>query len=142
MLGRDELAEVATAFGVAEDQVRRDHLISHVLIALGSLGLPVVFFGGTALSRTFVADPQAGARLSEDVDLYTAERKDTAAAIDDMIPRLLRREFPRTRWEPALSTVRPVDPAHLVPSADECLREVRQAYATALGWPSHYDPDS
>jgi len=37
MLGRDELAEVATAFGVAEDQVRRDDLISHVLIALGSM---------------------------------------------------------------------------------------------------------
>ncbi len=52
MLEPDELADTAAAFGVAEDQVRRDHLISHLLFALAQLKLPVVFFGGTALART------------------------------------------------------------------------------------------
>jgi predicted nucleotidyltransferase component of viral defense system len=122
MLELDELADVASTFGVTEEQVRRDHLISHVLVALESLGLPLVFFGGTALARTFVADPDAGARMSEDIDLYSAERKDAAATMDEMIPRLLRREFPRTQWDPALSAVRSVDPAHLVTSDGVRLR--------------------
>ena len=34
MLERDELAETAATFGVAEEQVLRDHLISHVLSSL------------------------------------------------------------------------------------------------------------
>jgi predicted nucleotidyltransferase component of viral defense system len=52
MLDPRELAEIAAAFGVADEQVRRDHLISHVLAALSDLGAPVVFFGGTGLART------------------------------------------------------------------------------------------
>lgn len=48
-----ELDDVATRFGVDAQQVRRDHLISHVLAALSTLDTrSVVFFGGTALSRT------------------------------------------------------------------------------------------
>jgi hypothetical protein len=31
MLERDELVEMTAGFGVAEEQVVRDHLISHVL---------------------------------------------------------------------------------------------------------------
>ena len=74
----DEWAAVAERFGVDMEQVRRDHLISHLLGAIAS-GVPsndVVFFGGTALSRTYLAD----ARLSEDVDLIArASRTDVAA---------------------------------------------------------------
>jgi predicted nucleotidyltransferase component of viral defense system len=114
MLEGDELADIAAAFGVAEDQVRRDHLISHLLHALAQLRLPVVFFGGTALSRTYLRDPSSGARLSEDIDLYTAERKEAAAALDERLPRLVRREFPRIRWEPTISSVRSADAAQLV----------------------------
>jgi hypothetical protein len=117
MLEPDELADMAAAFGVAEDQVRRDHLISHLLFALAQLKLPVVFFGGTALARTHLTDSGTGARLSEDVDLYSAVRKETAATLDEEQPRRLRREFPRLRWEPPLSSVRSVDPGQLV-SAD------------------------
>jgi hypothetical protein len=51
MLNPTESATVASAFGVAEAQVKRDHLISHVLHALATVNAPVVFFGGTALAR-------------------------------------------------------------------------------------------
>jgi hypothetical protein len=34
MLESDELAAVASAYGVADGQVRRDHLISHVLLRI------------------------------------------------------------------------------------------------------------
>jgi hypothetical protein len=48
-----EARAVAHRFGVAIEQVRRDHLISHILAALSaSHGEQVIFFGGTALART------------------------------------------------------------------------------------------
>ena len=49
MLRRGELARWAAAFGVADEQIRRDHLISHVLGALSAMDGPgLVFYGGTA----------------------------------------------------------------------------------------------
>jgi hypothetical protein len=48
MLEPGELATVASAYGVAENQVRRDHLISHVLLALSTMDVPVIFFGVAA----------------------------------------------------------------------------------------------
>lgn len=114
MLDPRELAEVATAFGVSDEQVRRDHLISHVLAALSDLALPVIFFGGTALARTHLSDPDAGARLSEDIDLYTPQRRASAAVLDDRLPQRLRRQFPGSRWDPALSAVRSTEPGQLV----------------------------
>ncbi|HCT75365.1 MAG TPA: hypothetical protein DGG94_02790 [Micromonosporaceae bacterium] len=108
------MEEVATQFGVSDVQVRRDHLISHILAAIAELDVPVTFFGGTALARTHLRDPDAGARLSEDIDLYGPRRREVAAILDQELPRLLRREFPGTTWDPALSTVRSVDPGQLV----------------------------
>jgi len=65
-LQADDLANVMTRFGVAEQQVRRDHVISHILAALSRHHrTDLIFFGGTALSRTYLLDE----RLSEDVDL-------------------------------------------------------------------------
>jgi predicted nucleotidyltransferase component of viral defense system len=113
MLEPRELADVADQFGVAEHQVRRDHLISHVLAAIGTRGLPVTFFGGTALCRTFIVDPADGARLSEDIDLYTEERAEVARSLDGELPRLLRREFPGIAMSPQLASVRAVEPALL-----------------------------
>ena len=61
-----EEAAVAEQFGVARPQVRRDHLISHLLAALSRhLADDVIFFGGTALARSLAPD----GRLSEDIDL-------------------------------------------------------------------------
>jgi predicted nucleotidyltransferase component of viral defense system len=122
MLERDELVETAAVFGVAEEQVVRDHLISHVLFALADLQAPVIFFGGTALARTHLTDPGSGARLSEDIDLYGTARRETAALLDEQLPRRLRREFPRSRWDPALLSVRSSDTAQLVTSEGVRLR--------------------
>lgn len=79
MLDPDDLAEVSSTFAVAEQQVRRDHLIGHALAALQSVDLStLVFFGGTALSWTHLPT----GRLSEDIDLYVADRSAAAAVID------------------------------------------------------------
>ncbi|RZS41063.1 nucleotidyltransferase AbiEii toxin of type IV toxin-antitoxin system [Herbihabitans rhizosphaerae] len=111
MLDPSEEVAVADQFGVARDQVRRDHLISHLLAALSSRAAgDVVFFGGTALSRTFAPD----GRLSEDIDLIaTRDRRDTAALVQDCSIRETRREFPGLRWDPPLTNVRDTRPAVL-----------------------------
>ena len=81
MLDQQELTDTANTFGASEAQVRRDHLISHVLLTIAELQLPVVFFGATALARTYLTDPHAGGRLSEDIDLYAFDRKASAHSI-------------------------------------------------------------
>ena len=141
MLEPEELAVTATAFGgVPEDQVRRDHLISHVLRAIADMkALPhsaVVFFGGTALARTLISDPAAGARLSEDVDLYTADRKTIAPLLDHGIPRLLRREYPGATWDPALSDIRTVDSARLVTAEGLSVKIQLVDIADFAHWPT------
>jgi predicted nucleotidyltransferase component of viral defense system len=63
---RDEREETARHFGVAPEQVERDHLISYLLAFLGvNFGERIRFIGGTALARTHLSE----GRLSEDVDL-------------------------------------------------------------------------
>jgi hypothetical protein len=134
MLEQAELERVAAEFGVSEAQVRRDHMISHILMALAELDLPITFFGGTALARTYLADPGQGARLSEDIDLYTPDRREVASVLDERLPRLMRREFPGTVWDPALSGVRSVEPGQLL--SREGLR-VRVQLLNAEGeWPA------
>lgn len=92
MLNPDEETAIAEQFGVARAQVRRDHLISHLLAALSAHAADqVVFFGGTALSRTFAP---AG-RLSEDIDLIAVQGRRTAAElVADCLVRGTRREYP------------------------------------------------
>lgn len=77
-------------FGVARDQIEHDFVISHVLAAISQVADRVVFYGGTALSRTIVD----GLRLSEDIDLLTVgNRKDVAPLLDETIRRTLERGF-------------------------------------------------
>lgn len=78
VLDTGEMHEIAELFGVGEAQVRRDHVISHALAALSTLGTDdLVFFGGTALSRTHLP----ALRLSEDIDLISlSPRAATASA--------------------------------------------------------------
>jgi len=106
----DEWAAVAERFGVDMEQVRRDHLISHLLGAIAA-GVPaddVVFFGGTALSRTYLTD----ARLSEDIDLIAVvSRTDVAAQIEAAVRRGLARSHGRPTWRPALSATSGSQPA-------------------------------
>ena len=109
----DELEEVAARFGADTQQVRRDHLISHVLAVLSSRldTETVVFFGGTALSRTHLVQ----ARLSEDIDLIALAPRDTvAASIESAIARSgISRTHGRPSWRPALSATKDSEPAVL-----------------------------
>ncbi|RMI06681.1 nucleotidyl transferase AbiEii/AbiGii toxin family protein [Cellulomonas triticagri] len=97
-----EWEAVAERFDVDQEQVRRDHLISHVLGAIAAVvpSEDLVFFGGTALSRTFLAD----ARLSEDIDLIAlAPRAQVAEQIESAVRRGLARSHGRPVWRPALT---------------------------------------
>lgn len=98
----EDMERVAARFGVGMEQVRRDHLISHVpaTIAAGISTDDVVFFGGTALSRTHLAD----ARLSEDIDLIARiPRADLARQMVSTVRRGLARSHGRPSWQPALT---------------------------------------
>lgn len=108
----DEWAAVADRFGVDMEQVRRDHLISHLLAAIAAHVSTddVVFFGGTALSRTYLTD----ARLSQDVDLIAlAPRTDVAGQIEAAVRRDLARSHGRPTWRPALSATTGSQPTTL-----------------------------
>ncbi|MGH9036003.1 MAG: nucleotidyl transferase AbiEii/AbiGii toxin family protein [Acidimicrobiia bacterium] len=111
MLRRDELATWASTFRVADEQVRRDHLISHLLAAMAALeGAGLVFFGGTALARTHLP----AFRLSEDVDLLADPREEWHARLEGHLPRALRRHFGPVSWDPAPSVVAYREAARLV----------------------------
>jgi len=97
-----DIERVASTFGVGMEQVRRDHLISHVLAAIATdiSTYDVVFFGGTALSRTHLAE----ARLSEDIDLIARiHRGEIAKQIERAVRRGLARSHGRPTWRPALT---------------------------------------
>lgn len=108
MLSDQDRRRIKEQFAVDDDQVRRDHLISHVLAAL-SHDIPemIRFFGGTALSRSFLTN----GRLSEDIDLIAvAPRLDVADAITRTLARRMSREFGRPTFTPALAAARQVQP--------------------------------
>lgn len=102
---------MAAAFGVPDEQVRRDHLISHLLAALTRLEPDeFVFFGGTALARTHLVD----GRLSEDIDLYALRsRSSVVADVERAMAEGVRRSYGLLSWLPMLSQVREVDSAVL-----------------------------
>ena len=109
-LNLDEAATVAATFGVALDQVRRDYLISLVLAALQAHRDDLIFFGGTALARTYLTD----GRLSEDIDLIAVtDRRAVAHAISRTIDRALRVTHGRATWSVPLADIRDTDPATL-----------------------------
>jgi predicted nucleotidyltransferase component of viral defense system len=101
-----EARAVASAFGVAHEQVRRDHFLSHLIAALAAVPNVtdrLVFFGGTALARTHLVH----GRLSEDIDLLAlTERRQLAADIEHAVNRGLRRPFGALQWTPPLRTAR------------------------------------
>ena len=106
-----ELGSVADQFGVSEEQVRRDHVISHLLALISrELSDEILFFGGTALARTHLLN----GRLSEDLDLIAlSPRRDVATALDRLLPRGASRATGALRWNPSLSAVRDTDAAAL-----------------------------
>ena len=107
MLTPDEQTEWARRLGVAEDQVRLDHLLFHLLLGLASIaGEHIIFLGGTALCRTHLATPP-WTRVSEDLDLLVAGPPTTVEVVERQLPRTLRREYPGAAWLVAPTAVRP-----------------------------------
>lgn len=128
-LRRGEAATVAQQFGVALEQVHRDHLISLILATLQGHADELIFFGGTALARTYLPS----GRLSEDIDLIAvADRRSTARAITRTIERALRVTHGRVDWTVAQADIRDTDPASLVTS-DGLV--VRVQLLSAQGYP-------
>lgn len=126
-----EEAAVAEQFGVARTQVRRDHLISHLLAALsGHLADDAIFFSGTALARSLAPD----GRLSEDIDLLACgRRRDIGEAVERHLVRGVRREYPGLRWEPPLTAVRDTAPA-VLRAPDGLTVRVQLLDSTPGGW--------
>lgn len=128
-LRRDEAATVAKQFGVALEQVHRDHLISVILHALQAHADELIFFGGTALARTYLP----AARLSEDIDLIVmGDRRSTARGISRTINRALRVTHGRVEWTVDLADIRDTDPAS-VATPDGLM--VRVQLLSAQGYP-------
>jgi predicted nucleotidyltransferase component of viral defense system len=129
-----EWEQVASRFGVGMEQVRRDHLISHVLAAVSS-DVPsddLVFFGGTALSRTHLAD----ARLSEDIDLIAQiARNDVAEQIERAVRRGIARSHGRPTWEPALTATVGSQPS-VLSVADGTSVQVQLLSGDGYSWPT------
>jgi len=90
MIDVEEIRVHTTSWGTSEEQIRKDHLISHLLSALAGLE-GFIFFGGTALNRIVLVNR----RLSEDIDLYLdpASPADTSLILDGFRAGT-RREFP------------------------------------------------
>lgn len=129
-----ELRSVADRFGVSDEQVRRDHAISHLLAALSrESSAHVVFFGGTALSRTHLPD----LRLSEDVDLIAVGDRGAAVrsverAFDS---REVRRELGRVSWRPRLQPAGS-RPASVVAVTGESVKVQLLSAAGYPDWPT------
>lgn len=99
----EDLDRVMTRFGVAEEQARRDFVISWMLWAVSQATPDVVFFGGTALSRTLLPD----LRLSEDLDLLPiGPRATVAEALHQHLTHDLERGFGRVSADIALPDTR------------------------------------
>lgn len=93
MIDPEEIRAHAASWGTSDEQIRKDHLISHLLNALPAVE-GFVFFGGTALNRTIVAD----GRLSEDIDLYLDPTSPAElVAITAALTSGTRSEFPDLR---------------------------------------------
>jgi predicted nucleotidyltransferase component of viral defense system len=99
MLRPEELRSVQATFGAADAQVRRDHLLSHVIAAAAHADGEWVLYGGTGLARTHLPS----FRLSEDLDLLAHPRRTAVAELERVVARRLRREFGAVQWQPPLT---------------------------------------
>lgn len=96
MIDDIEVLNFAQQYGVPAEQIRRDHLISHTLAALSSADSELgnlVFFGGTALCRTWLPN----LRYSEDIDLLV-DTLDQGEGLRRAISVGLRGDFLDAAW--------------------------------------------
>ncbi len=132
-LSREDLERETARFRVADDQVRRDHAISHILAGISkTLRDEVIFFGGTALSRTHLVQ----VRLSEDIDLIAlGTRSETAERLTSAINNALLRTHGRLSWSPGF-TSKDVDPAILQTPTGIAVRVQLLAKHSYEPWPT------
>ena len=133
---------VRRTFGVADEQIDRDHLISHLLAGLSASRVAdrIIFFGGTALSRSFLPD----IRLSEDIDLIVDQRtRDVAAEIQRTLDRAVARSHGRLRWNPSLTELaHGTTPAVATTATGSSVRIQLLSAAGYPAWPTtEYDLD-
>ncbi len=133
-MNSNEKAAVAEQFGVATEQVERDHLISHLLAFLSrDFGDGIHFIGGPALARTHLPD----GRLSEDIDLIAVgDRKSVAASLDADLPRALARTHGRLTLDPTLSSVHDTHAAILRTAEGLAVRIQLLSSRTRTVWPT------
>lgn len=133
-MNSNEKLAVAEQFGVATEQVERDHLISHLLAFLSrDFGDRIHFIGGTALARTHLPD----GRLSEDIDLIAVgDRKPIAAELDAALPRALARTHGRLTLDPALTSIPDTRAAILRTSDGLTVRIQLLSPRTRTVWPT------
>lgn len=130
VLDVSERLDIERRFGVGPDQVVRDHIISHALSAIASAAADdVIFFGGTALSRTHLTE----LRLSEDIDLIAlGDRRAIGARIESAITSRLQRTLGAVVFTPRLQDTHEADPA--VVQVGESRVQVQ--LLSALGYPA------
>jgi predicted nucleotidyltransferase component of viral defense system len=133
-MNADERAEIAQQFGVAPEQVERDHLISHLLAFLSQdFNDRIQFIGGTALARSHLPN----GRLSEDIDLIAIDdRKAVAAELDSSLPRALARTHGRLTLDPPLSNVADTGAAVLRSATGATVRIQLLSARGRVRWPS------
>jgi predicted nucleotidyltransferase component of viral defense system len=136
VLDPEDARAVGALFGAGDEQVSRDHLLSHLLAVLSQAASEqVVFFGGTALGRAYLVK----GRLSEDLDLIAVrDRRDVAHMLELQLVRGLRREYPGLRWARSLIEVKDTEAALLVTPADVAVR-IQLLRADGLAdWPTEF----
>lgn len=127
----DDANRIAQIFGVAEAQIKRDFLISWVLHAIAQATDDVLFFGGTALSRTILPN----LRLSEDIDLAPlGRRRDVADTVHRSV-LTLERHFGEVTWDLALPESK--HPATSIYTIDGCAIRIQLVDQHITPWPWH-----
>ena len=127
-LSTERLAREADRFGVSDEQVRRDQAISHVpAVVAEEFADEVIFFGGTALSRTHLLH----ARLSEDIELLaTTPRTELADRLTQAISSRLLPTLGRVSWNPGFASHNDVQPS-IPPRELEVLGLIAQGRSNA-----------
>ena len=133
-MDRNERDDIARRFGVAPEQVERDHLISYLLAFLSAnFDERIHFIGGTALARTHLPE----GRLSEDIDLIALDdRRAVAADLDAVLPRALARTHGRLALDPPLTGLADVDGAILQSAAGISVRIQLLSARDRVLWPT------
>lgn len=131
-LAEADIAKWTAHFGVGEDQIRHDFVVSHMLRSLARDAGRFVFYGGTALSRTFLN----GLRLSEDIDLLSVGLRGQAAVLlDEALRDGLERQFGLIRANPSLPDTKTDTQACLYTIADVTVQIQLIAGDTYTPWP-------